>query len=247
MMQKKSDDAVSPVIGVMLMLVITVVVAGVIAAFGTGMVGETESAPNVVLDVKILSNTLSLEIDPATGEPMPGTSGKLSGPDFQIRHVSGDPLDTDEIEIQMAWTASDGEHYSTYSAAEFKENNPSGVASQQGALRSQPMYMKVENVPTGIYYTYSSDGMNYYFGDVVLTPGMRLTASTDWLPTGGEGNNLGSDFMNAIFDKDGVYENFNSLTDPGIMKYLLPGTPVEITILHLPSNTVIYEKEVIVQ
>ena len=60
MIQKKSDDAVSPVIGVMLMIVITVVIAGVVAAFGTGMTGDVEKAPNVVLDVKILSNFIAL-------------------------------------------------------------------------------------------------------------------------------------------------------------------------------------------
>ena len=103
MMRKKSDDAVSPVVGVMLMVVITVVVAGVIAAFGTGIAGDTEKAPSVVLDVKILSNFKSLT-EMTTG-------GSLNGPDFHILQTSGDPLDTGEIEIQMAWTASDGEHY----------------------------------------------------------------------------------------------------------------------------------------
>ena len=33
---KKSDDAVSPVIGVMLMLVITVIIAAVVTGFATG-------------------------------------------------------------------------------------------------------------------------------------------------------------------------------------------------------------------
>ena len=237
MMQKKSDDAVSPVIGVMLMLVITIVVAGVIAAFGTGMVGETESAPNVVLDVQIRSNFGALADE----------AGELTGPDFQIRHVSGDPLDTGDIEIQIAWTDKDGTfHDSTYSAAEYKKNKPEGqepTAGTTGDIRMQPMYTKVESV-SGVGYTYGSEGMNFYFGDVVLTPGMRLSASTDMLKLNTDC--LGNIFMDIIFN-DGEILTTNVETDPGIMKYMPEGTPVEITILHIPSNTVIYEKEVIVQ
>lgn len=256
MIQKKSDDAVSPVIGVMLMLVITVVVAGVIAAFGTGMVGETESAPNVVLDVQILSNFNALAMNPDDMYPDGSEDednenyikGSLDGPDFQIRHVSGDPLDTGDIEIQIAWTEKDGTfHDSTYSAAEYKKNNPEGqlpAAGTTGYIRMQPMYVKTTVQGTG--YTYGSDQgtLNYYFGDAVLTPGMRLTASTDMLK--GSYKCAGSIFMDIIFN-DGEILTTDVETDPGIMKYMPPGTPVEITILHIPSNTVIYEKEVIVQ
>ena len=233
-MQKKSDDAVSPVIGVMLMLVITIVVAGVIAVFGTGMAGNTETAPNVVLDIKILSNIEALADEDHAGE--------LRGPDFQILHVSGDPLNTGDIEIQIAWTDQYNKfHESTYSASEFKQN----VGSVGG--RSQPMYVKMHVPYTGVDYTYGSGGMyDFYFGDVELTPGLRLTATTDFLPMGGD-NNVGSWFMDAIFCSNGETKTSNPKTDAGIMKYLPAGTPVDITILHIPSNTIIYEKEVVVQ
>ena len=237
MTQKKSDDAVSPVIGVMLMLVITIVVAGVIAAFGTSMAGDVEPAPNVVLDVKILSNFGALASE----------HGELVGPDFQILHVSGDPLDTGDIEIRMEWNDPDGKfHESSYSAAVFKENHPNGV-SGQGGTRNQPMYVKTP-VPVGESYTYGSvegNPYDYYFGDAVLTTGLRLTASTDWLKD--KAKNIGSEFMDAIFDSSGTIKTANSVTDPGIMKCLPRGTPVDITIIHIPSSTIIYEKEVIVE
>ena len=119
MIQKKSDDAVSPVIGVMLMLVITVVIAGVVSVFGVGMAGDTEPAPTVILDVKILSNFGAL----------PGEAGNLEGPDFQIRHISGDALDTGDIEIQAAWYDENGNfHDSKYSAEAFKREHPDGCS-----------------------------------------------------------------------------------------------------------------------
>ena len=243
MMQKKSDDAVSPVVGVMLMVVITVVVAGVIAAFGTGMVGDTESAPNVVLDVQILEYYQSIN--------------NVGGPDFHIRHVSGDPLNTDEIEIQMVWSEDvDGDgthtnHHSTYSASAFKAKYPNYLTAHAycgGGTRAQPMYVKVETIPDKVVYTYGTGTVggihDYYFGDVVLTPGMRLTASADMLKL--NVNGVGSPYMDVIFN-NGVVMTQDVETDHGIMKYLPVGTPVEITILHIPSNTIIYEKEVVVQ
>ena len=46
---KKKEDAVSPVIGVMLMLVVTIVIAAVVAAFAGGIATDTEPTPSVVL------------------------------------------------------------------------------------------------------------------------------------------------------------------------------------------------------
>ena len=49
--QKRNEDAASPVIGVMLMLVVTVVIAAVITAFATGMAGEsTATTPMALLE-----------------------------------------------------------------------------------------------------------------------------------------------------------------------------------------------------
>jgi len=49
---RENEDAVSPVIGVILMVAITVILAAVIAAFVFGMAGNIETQKNVVLTVK---------------------------------------------------------------------------------------------------------------------------------------------------------------------------------------------------
>lgn len=56
MIQTKSEDAVSPVIGVMLMLVVTIVIAAVVAAFASGIGSNTEPAPTTVIDVTDISD-----------------------------------------------------------------------------------------------------------------------------------------------------------------------------------------------
>jgi len=43
----KKENAVSPVVGVMLMLVVTIIIAGIVAAFAGGLVGETTPASTV--------------------------------------------------------------------------------------------------------------------------------------------------------------------------------------------------------
>ncbi|WP_243668808.1 type IV pilin N-terminal domain-containing protein [Methanoculleus chikugoensis] len=43
--REKHEDAVSPVIGVMLMLVVTIIIAAVISGFAGELVGTTEKAP----------------------------------------------------------------------------------------------------------------------------------------------------------------------------------------------------------
>ena len=51
MIQTKSEDAVSPVIGVMLMLVVTIVIAAVVAVFASGVGMDAEPAPATILTV----------------------------------------------------------------------------------------------------------------------------------------------------------------------------------------------------
>ena len=47
-LKERNEDAVSPVIGVMLMLVVTIVIAAVVAAFAGGIATDTEPTPSVV-------------------------------------------------------------------------------------------------------------------------------------------------------------------------------------------------------
>lgn len=202
MIVKKSDDAVSPVIGVMLMIVIVVVIAAVVTAFATGMMSETEAAPVAVLDVEILSNAIALD----------GTSygeGNLAGPDFRITHVSGDAVDTKDVELRFSWTHKDGSgndctHYSTYSADGCKEKFPNGIG--ENPPRAQALYVKTGmNLQRPNYYGSTTsvavnDGWSYnhYFGDVILNPGLVLIASPDFLTLGG--THTESMFMDIIFN-----------------------------------------------
>ena len=226
MMQKKSDDAVSPVVGVMLMIVITVVIAAVITTFATGVTSDAEAAPVAVLDVEIYEYYQALT--------------DCGGPDFHISHISGDPIDTKDITIQLSWEHNGKSYFSTYSADSFKAKYPSGVDGGGGVDRRQPMYVKTP-VTEDMRREYGTGGiLDYYFGDVILESGMRLTATADFLTKDTE--NTRSDYMDIIFNNGEIIP-----TGKGIMDALPKDTAVQVTILHVPSNKAVYDKEVVVQ
>ena len=187
MIQKKSDDAISPVIGVMMMLVVTVVIAAAVTIFATGVVGETEPAPVAVLDVQILNQAQTLN--------------DLVGPELFITHISGDPIDTADIEIRSSWThkdenGNDCSHYSAYSAEGMKKEHPNGVEAPTGTP-TQAMYVK----------TYKDGTLTHLFGEITLTPGLKLMAFSDILVR--NAYNPESPMMDVIFNNYKVITTVN--------------------------------------
>lgn len=57
-MTMKKEDAVSPVIGVMLMIVVTVIVAAVVSGFAGGFADDDRKAPTAVISCKALEGGL---------------------------------------------------------------------------------------------------------------------------------------------------------------------------------------------
>jgi FlaG/FlaF family flagellin (archaellin) len=85
-----SEDAVSPVIGVMLMLVVTIIIAAVVSAFSGGLIGGTDQkAPTLTMDIKI-SNTGSW-----SGSGFTGTVTSVSA-----------PIHTKNLKIVTSWKTS---------------------------------------------------------------------------------------------------------------------------------------------
>lgn len=78
---KKSDSAVSPVVGVMLMLVVTIIIAAVVAAFAGGLASDTEKAPTAILKIEDATNN----------------AGTLTNMTFM--HVGGDKLKIKELTV----------------------------------------------------------------------------------------------------------------------------------------------------
>lgn len=66
-MSFKNDEAVSPVIGVILMVAITVILAAVIAAFVMNMAGDVETTKTVMLSAKLVPDGIESILQGGSG------------------------------------------------------------------------------------------------------------------------------------------------------------------------------------
>lgn len=83
----KKEDAVSPVIGVMLMLVITIIIAAVITGFATDLSADTSSTPMALMEIDYVE--------------MNGDYVKS----FGIVHKGGDAVPLNELQITYVTNA----------------------------------------------------------------------------------------------------------------------------------------------
>ncbi|MBQ4135384.1 MAG: type IV pilin [Methanocorpusculum sp.] len=90
-MLKKKEDAVSPVIGVMLMLVVTIVIAAVVAAFAGGLGSDVEMAPTAALDIDVTADG-KVKIESLSGEAL--VTKDIS---IKVTDASGNSLGTGKL------------------------------------------------------------------------------------------------------------------------------------------------------
>lgn len=86
---KKTNDAVSPVIGVMLMLVVTIVIAAFVSMFAGTTFADAQAAPSTVLNVKIVSNG--------------GTDGAQDV--LLLEHIGGSSIPSSDLKITTYYTS----------------------------------------------------------------------------------------------------------------------------------------------
>jgi FlaG/FlaF family flagellin (archaellin) len=89
------EHAVSPVVGVMLMLVVTIIIAAVVSAFAGGMASGTEKVPQASIDVDFMQDDGGM--GPAYVELK-----------MTFEHMSGDSLPTKDLNIITYYTLPNG-------------------------------------------------------------------------------------------------------------------------------------------
>lgn len=95
----KKEDAVSPIVGVMLMLVATIIVAAIVAAFAGGMAAEVDSSPNIIIT---------------------GTYSQTDG--LILKHVSGDSVSGADIYVRPADGFKTSYHKFSWKSASIPED-----------------------------------------------------------------------------------------------------------------------------
>ena len=150
-----NDDAVSPVVGVMLMLVVTIIIAAVVSGFAGGLIGggNNQKTPTVAMDVKIAN----------TG------SAATSGFSATVLSIS-DPTSTSRLKLTTSWVTKVKDSY-----AGTVGNAIAGGAETVMTNALIPPYGFGPGVD-GIANLTRPYGNNQSFGNYTLTQGTGMIA-----------------------------------------------------------------------
>jgi flagellin-like protein len=103
MKNRITEEAISPIIGVMLMLVVTIIIAAVVSGFASNAAGNAEKPPHATIKIGITSN------------------GGLNHDQYIVtfRHMGGDSIPSKDLRIISTYTSPNGKPYSkTLTAAQ---------------------------------------------------------------------------------------------------------------------------------
>jgi archaeal type IV pilus assembly protein PilA len=99
-MMQHRDSAVSPVVGVMLMLVVTIIIAAVVSAFAGGLASEQHKTPQVTISAKGVIENIGGTIDPDTYE-LSYPDGYTAKNGILFENTGGDTFSLSDIAIQL--------------------------------------------------------------------------------------------------------------------------------------------------
>jgi len=222
------DEAVSPVVGVMLMLVVTIIIAAVVSAFAGGLASSQQKAPQLTAETKIVN------------------TGYYYGSYFSMA-VTGvsESISSSDLKLVTSWKKGDYMNSTTVVAGTENFNYSSG--GQHG----------IAPWATGVGTTFgvnNNKDVSQWYGNFTLTTGtqMRAYPSGLWGPgsnstKGGYGPDVatyeyfpGSSYVETDIDPMQAVLGYN-------WNQLREGDKVNVKIIHIPSGKTIYESDVAVR
>jgi len=229
-----TDDAVSPVVGVMLMLVVTIIIAAVVSGFAGGLVSTQEKAPQASIAI---------------------STGYVDGNfDIKFEHMGGDPIRTKDCQFITFLTLPNGtviRHVQTPTSPLARSETPVLMGqytySRGPHLTDPQKYAYPCNpqndvtLPNGwVVYGYTNttafpEGANYaWFGQAVWLPGDVARTYN---------NGYTANFL-------GLVANSTSPTSSEIdlLKQCVErNCKLDIKLLHVPSGKYILDKTITLQ
>ena len=155
MKRAEKDDAVSPVVGVMLMLVVTIIIAAVVAAFAGGIATETKATPSAIIAVD--EHVLTKYI-PSYG----GTNHDLTN--MTLSNRGGETLSTNDLSLVLERNLAS----KTYQFGELMEFAKSFGPGDSVELHKDEMYGIVDQS------VYDGDVIKWH---VIYTPNGQAISS----------------------------------------------------------------------
>lgn len=230
---KNRDSAVSPVVGVMLMLVVTIIIAAVVSAYAGGLSSSQKKAPNLDATVKISND------------------GYWAGQTYFICSVNAvsEPIPTKDLKMTISWKAAmDG---TTYTHSITGPNTSVGATGNTyyGGRNYQSPLGYGPGVNASVTISSYGPGGNYWpdqqWGNYTLIAGTTFRGQ----PTN-YGNTQATRYQYS--DSAGYYTYADNRD---MMQAVLgrewwklrTGDVVKVKIQHVPSGKLIFDKDVIVE
>ncbi|MBN1165499.1 MAG: type IV pilin N-terminal domain-containing protein [Methanospirillaceae archaeon] len=151
-----NDEAVSPVVGIMLMLVVTLILAAIIGGMTGNMAQTQKKPPQLVIEAKCVNDG--------------GTGGPDSFLDLSVLSVS-EGIKTGDLKILTEWESGSGASNRTMvtggipNAGERTYPLGSGPGVFDDSKRDFGNYTLIAGTRMNVNRTYSDDGMNVMLGD----------------------------------------------------------------------------------
>jgi FlaG/FlaF family flagellin (archaellin) len=226
------NAAVSPVVGVMLMLAVTIMIAAIVSATAGSFSGTEKKAPSAILDVSIYAAK---------------DYGGYYTPTMTIRHISGNVLQTKDLQIVTYYTVPTTGNISRGSLlGESSVNGLSGWDPFSDAARCGTLFINDEN-RFGTDTVQSSGGHANWFGNASATfnPGDILVTPAQYC-----GNNDMDGNLHRNPGMEQLFPNVNFIEGSGAdgpaTGEFPAGAVVTVKIIHIPSGQIIFDKDVVI-
>lgn len=233
------EDAVSPVVGVMLMLVVTIIIAAVVSGFAGGLAGTQQKAPQAAIAV-------------STG---------YVGSDFDImfQHQGGDPIRTKDCQFITFLTLPNGtviKHVQTATSPLARSESATQIGGSAASYSRGPHLTDPQkyaypcnpindvNLPSGWTVPgFSTAGENYaWFGNAVWLQGDVARTFN---------NGFTANFVGLIpTDASNPYPGTDAAYTAGVATLkdcVAKNCQLEIKLLHVPSGKYILDKTITLQ
>ena len=224
---RMTDHGVSPVVGVMLMLSVTVIIAAIVSAAAGSFSGTKDKAPSAILEVHFYENR---------------SYGSFSAPAMTIEHISGSPLQTKDLSITTYFRNASGQMTRGYLIGEkaVPGNDSWTTSNFPSTMWSGVLFINNPDRFGGSSLQSSGNGYASWFGNAsaVFMPGDVLVTPAQFCssvpPKSSETHvNPGLNYILG-FDTTAAGSGYQA------------GAVITVRIVHVPSGQVIFDKDVVV-
>jgi len=218
------DSGVSPVVGVMLMLAVTIMIAAIVSATAGNFSNTEKKAPSAILDVSIYAHKYY-------------EGAGFYAPAMIIRHISGNVLQTKDLQIVTYYNVPGTSNISRGSI--MGEKSVEVHTATSGTRDYGVLYISGNN-------TYSDSDHSNWFGNAsaVFRPGDMLVTPAQSCDNNNPTYTYTIDSGQTIHENPAMEELFPNLIF-GTNEFS-PGGVVSVKIIHTPSGQIIYDKDVVI-